>query len=99
MVPTCCEIRLAIGVGNAFRLVDGNPQELVLAAAFQFHFDDLDAFGLGDALGDLLDFRMQPCLPHVTNAIQQKSGLSPTGLVRHSKLHFSADVGKSGKWL
>ena len=49
--------QFAIGVGDAFRLVDRDSQKPVLPAAFQFDFDHFNPRGLGDPFDDGLDFR------------------------------------------
>ena len=46
----------AIGVGDAFRLIDIDAQQLIAAGAFQFHLDDFETFRGGEGLGDALDF-------------------------------------------
>src|ERR1022692_673592 len=47
--------QLAIGVRYALGLVDRNAHKLVFPTAFDFHFDDFNAFGERHALRDLFD--------------------------------------------
>ena len=46
----------AIGVGDAFRLVDKNAQKPAAAAAQQLNVDNFEAFAGADSFGDFLHF-------------------------------------------
>ena len=48
IVPTFCEISLAIAVGDPVGLVDEDPKDALFPRPEQFDLDDLDPFGLRD---------------------------------------------------
>src|ERR1035438_6802682 len=91
--------QLAVAMRHALGFIDRNADKAVLSAALDFDLDQLHTLGLGHAARDFLDFGSHFFL-HVTNREdQQKSGLSPTLLVRHSSriVPCLGEPGKSGR--
>ncbi len=65
----------AIAMGDAVRLINNDEQHLMASRAFQIDFNDLDALGLRDTLGDFLDFRDDACSIHADS--NKKVGFRP----------------------
>src|SRR6185437_5450584 len=83
--------QLAIAVGDAFGLIDRDADEAVVPAAFYLYLDHFYSLRPSDSLSDLFDFGRN-CFRHRCQPVgdQQKSGLSPTALVRHSNRYCNA---------
>src|ERR1035438_2238615 len=84
----------AISVRDALGLIDRDAYKALIPAAFHFHLDQFEPFGIRHALRDLPDFGRH-LSRHSANP-QQKSGLSPTRRVRHSN-HIVACLRGEGK--
>jgi hypothetical protein len=76
-------------MGDAVGFVDRDTNQLIAAAAFALDLDHFYSVRRRYPLRDFLDFG-DHFLPHVLQkgAGQQKSGLSPTRMVRHLLLLF-----------
>src|SRR5262249_25867354 len=89
---------LAVGVGDAGRVVDRDTDETVGAAALDLDLDDFHTFRLGQALCDLFDFGRYRFV-HRCKCVKsnKKVGFRPLDWLDPSKHYCSRNVG-GGNW-